>query len=104
MTYRIRPGIVLINICGQNLLAATRPVWEQCPRVRKIPRLWAACWKIMEDGKTDQDVIEAFAGLLQKKPEEIRSRFESIFQTLEKEGYLICEDIDSKKETQETIS
>ena len=90
MTYRIRPGIVRLKICDVDLLVATRAVWEQCPRVRPIPRLWSACWAIMEqEGRTDRDVVRTFMTLLRKPEEEIRATFDPIFQTLCAEGYLV---------------
>lgn len=89
MSYRIRPGIALINICGTHLLAAERAVWEECPRVRQIPRLWAACWTIMEKGKTDQDVVEAFTDLVSGSEEDIRVRLGKVFTQMYEEGYLL---------------
>ncbi len=89
MAYKIRDGIVRVRICGSDVLVATRPVWEKCPRVRTIPKMWAACWAVMENGRTDEDVVTAFAGLLRKPEDEIRQRFDKMFKTLCKEGYLI---------------
>ena len=89
MSYQTHPGIVLINICDTNLLVATRAHWEQFPVVRPIPKLWAACWKILESGKTEQDVIHAFASLLRKSENEVSARLKKIFETLAAEGLLI---------------
>ena len=89
MAYKIRPGIVRVRICGKDLLVAKRSVWEECPRVRIIPKLWAACWAVMENDRTDQDVVAAFAGLLNKSEDEVRERFDKIFRTLYDENYLI---------------
>lgn len=97
MAYKIRPGIVRVHICESDLLIATRPLWEICPRIRRIPRLWAACWAIMELDpavKTDADVISTFSTLF-SLPEknnhgkDIQKKLEHIFQTLAEEGYLI---------------
>ena len=89
MAYKIRPSIVRVRICGKDLLVAKRSVWEECPRVRIIPKLWAACWAVMENDRTDQDVVAAFAGLLNKSEDEVRERFDKIFRTLYDENYLI---------------
>jgi len=89
MSYKTNPGIVLINICDTNLLVATRAEWEHCPVIRPIPKLWAACWKIMENGKTDSDVVQAFASLLRKPESDVRTRLNKIFETLSSEGLLI---------------
>ncbi len=92
MAYKIRPGIVHVKICGADLLVASRPLWESIPRIRQIPKLWAACWAVMEidpESKTDRDVITAFSGLINQPAEVVSKRFEKIFRTLSEEGYLI---------------
>ena len=89
MAYKIRPGIEMIQVCGQNLLVASRPVWEDLPRVRPIPKIWAVCLTLMKDDKTDEEAVRTFADLFHKPQEEVRLRFEKIFQKLAEEGYLI---------------
>lgn len=89
MAYKTRPGIEMIQVCGQNMLVASRPVWENCPRVRPIPKNWAVCWTLMKDDKTDEDAVRIFADLLHKTEEEIRPRLEKIFQKLAQEGYIV---------------
>lgn len=89
MAYKKRPGIEMIQVCGQNMLVAERAVWEDLPRVRPIPKTWAVCWTIMKDDRTDEDAIRSFATLFQKTEEEVKARFGSIYQKLAEEGYLV---------------
>ena len=89
MIYKTRPGIVLLRICDVDLLAATRAVWEQCPAVRPLPRLWACCWALMEKGHTSEEIIRFFANLFQQSEEETKAKFKKCFEELYKEGYLI---------------
>ena len=91
MSYKTHPGIVRVQICGADFLVATRPLQEELPGVKKIPKLWAACWAVMEEGRTDREVVEAFAGLLQKPEEQIREKLEPVFSKLEEQGYLLRE-------------
>lgn len=91
MAYKIRPGIELIQVCGQNMLVASRAVWEDLPRVRPVPRAWAVCWALMKDGRSDEDAVRSFAELFQKPEEEVKGRFDRIFLRLAAEGYLIEE-------------
>ncbi len=91
LAYKIRPGVVLLNICDTNLLTATHDVWKDCPKVRPIPRLWAACWKLLEMGKTEEDVLQTFSTMLGKTKEELHERFDGIFAKLAEEGFLIEE-------------
>lgn len=89
MVYITRPGISLIRICDTDILVASRSEWEKCPVIRPVPRLWAACWHIMEQGKTDREVVTAFASLLKKPEEEIRAKLNKVFATLTSEGLMI---------------
>ena len=89
VSYKTNPGVTLIKICDTNLLVATRAQWEKCPLIRPIPKLWAACWRLMEDGKSDQDVIQTFVSLLHRSEREITDRFNKIFESLADEGLLI---------------
>ncbi len=89
MNYRIRPGVVLLRICDADLLAATRAIWEQCPAVRPIPRMWAASLSLMEKGRTSEDVIHAFTRLFQTSEEDVNARLGKAFETLYHEGYLV---------------
>lgn len=96
MAYKVRTGVVLLNICDENVLAARHDAWEACPKVRPIPRLWAACWRILASGKTEEDVLAAFSTLLGKSREELTERFDPIFTKLAEEGFLIKESGDEK--------
>ena len=89
MMYERRPGIVLLRICGADLLVATRQIWEKFPAVRPVPRIWAACWGMMEKGYSSEEVIDTFAQLFRKPKEEMRGRLDKVFETLYSEGYLI---------------
>lgn len=89
MAYKTRPGVVLVKICGTDLLVATRPIWDECARVRPIPMLWAGCWRMLENGKTEQDVVRLFSKFLRKPEKSLVEKFEIIFLSLYKEGFLI---------------
>ena len=89
MAYKIKPGITMIQVCGQHMLVASRSLWKEHPRVRPVPKSWAVCWALMENGKTDEEVMSDFMKLFKKTEEEITSRFGKIFQKMFEEGYLI---------------
>ena len=78
MTYRTRKGIVLLHVCGSDLLAATREIW-------------AVVWKLLEQGKTSQEIVETFQSMLNRPETEVRERFDRIFEAMSEEGYLIQE-------------
>ncbi len=89
MAYKIRPGVEMIQVCGQNILVATRAIWEDCPRVRPIPNLWGASWRLMEPDKTDRKPTEFLTRLFPKSAETFRERLSECFATLYEEGFLI---------------
>ena len=89
MAYKKRPGIEMIQVCGQNMLVAERAVWEDLPRVRPVSKTWAVCWTLMKDEQTSDDAIRSFAVLFHKTEEEVRGRFGEVFRKLFEEGYLI---------------
>ena len=89
MIYKVRPGIVCLRICDVDLLVATRAVWEQCPAVRPLPKSWAACWAVMEKGRTSEEAVAAFSRLFHKPEEEMQAKLDKAFDALYREGYLI---------------
>lgn len=54
-SFRRRPGIVLEEICGAQLLIATCEARESCPYVTRINDSAAAFWRILE-GAPDTSV------------------------------------------------
>lgn len=89
MAYKNRPGIELIQVCGQDILVATRALWSECPRIRPIPKLWAFYWRLMEQGRTDQGVVGFVADFMKRPREDILTRSQKCFDTLHEEGFLI---------------
>lgn len=89
MDYKRKPGITMIQVCGQHMLVASRSVWGEVSRIRPISRVWAVCWQLMDGDKTSKDVVRVFADLFKKPEGEICERFDKIFTSLFEEGYLI---------------
>ena len=89
MAYKNRPGIVLIRVCDTDILVAKRESWEECRRVRPVPRLWAVCWSLMEQGKTTDEVVSLFTKTLGMPEEKVLPKLDRIFESLYQEGYLL---------------
>lgn len=89
MVYKTRPGIELLNLCGTSLLAATRPLWRECPRVRPLPKLWAAFYGVMSRGKNSEEAMVFFVDFLHIPREKMESKMAPMMETLAKEGFLI---------------
>ena len=92
MIYKARQGIVLLKICGVDVLAATREAWEKCPRIRPIPRLWAGGWTLLQKEKTSEDVLRVFSDLFKERADVFTQRMEQAFEKLYEEGFLVLAD------------
>lgn len=92
MNYKMRPGVVLLNICDAHLLAATRTAWEACPRLRQVPTFWSICLALMTNEKTSEDAISSLVQMFHLPEEKLRAKLSPMFQTLESEGFLVAEE------------
>lgn len=79
----------MIKICDTHLLIAKREHWEENSTVRIIPKKYAVCWALMEQGRTSDEVIQSMADLFKKPFGEVAEKFSSVFQNLANDGYLI---------------
>lgn len=55
---KIRPGIVLISVCDEHILVATREAREFCPYVLQINNVAAYYWRLLEDRMEMEDIID----------------------------------------------
>ena len=96
MGYKARQGIVLLKICGVDVLAATRQAWGECPRIRPIPRLWAAGWMLMQKGRTSDEVLNAFSNLFKDGEGGLTQKLKRAFEKLHEEGFLISAEANAR--------
>ena len=89
MAYKPRPGISLIHIGDTFLLAATREAWEDCPKIRPVPLLWAAGWNVMKVNQDSDRTLDFFIETMHLSEALLKKKFLPMFETLSKEGYLI---------------
>ena len=88
MKYKQRPGIVLTQICGMNVLIPSRLAYPECQRVQKLPLLWAATWDLISHDKDEEDIFKLHRLLTNKTDEEIRQRLDEFFTVMCQKGYL----------------
>ena len=89
MALNTRPGVTLINVCGADILVASREIWDDCSRIMPIPKLWAIIWRFMNTGKTDREFVSVLSDMLRKPEAEIRERTDHAFTEMAKKGFLI---------------
>lgn len=89
MAYKLRPGVELIQVCGQNILVATRELWREYPRVLPIPPMWGLCWKMMAPDATDKKAIDTMMTLFRKSEDEVRERLNPCLERLHEVGFML---------------
>lgn len=89
MAYKIRPGVVLIQVCNAEILVASRAIWKECPHIMPIPKQWAIGWRFMEIGKTDREFVSTLAEMTNNSSDTVRERFSKMFETLSAQGFLL---------------
>ena len=91
MTYKTRPGIELLHICGVHMLVGTRATWDVCPHVTQLPKGAAMSWSLLAKGHSPKAVAGTLA-FFSHQP--LAKAEESLAQFIEKmveKGYLIEE-------------
>ena len=91
--YKIREGVILVNICDQNILVSTYACREKCPYVKRINDSAAFYWKLLEQGKNITDMAESAAlefGIENK--EDLYSDIEEYIELLKYNGYLLSDE------------
>ncbi len=91
MSYKVRPGIVLLEICGTPVLVAKHALWKECPHVVSIPKFWGLVWKLMADGKTDEEAKEVFVKALKMPEDKFGTRIDQMCAELSKAGFLVAD-------------
>lgn len=55
---KIRPGVVLLSVCDEHLLVATREARDAVPYVQQINGAAAYYWKLLEEKKDVKTIID----------------------------------------------
>lgn len=56
--YKTRVGVVLGNICNDHILIAAKEARDHCPYITELNDIGAYIYKHLEDGYTDEQIIE----------------------------------------------
>lgn len=90
MTYRPRPGIVMIDVCGEKILAAERRLWAECPQIRVLKGPGVMLWDALDKGEEKlKAVVTLISMFSHSSSEEVWQRVDDFLQTLYNDGYLI---------------
>lgn len=90
--YAVCRDVVLVNVCGENLLVASGEAKGKLPYVQKLNDTGAFIWRLLEKGlSTDEIVCELHNNYDITETAASRS-FNSFFLTLMKSGYVSLKD------------
>lgn len=88
--YQTRPGVVLIQICGEYLLVAAKAVQDECPYYCFLNESSAFVWKQLEKGSDFASLEAAVAEEFEiEDPARTRGLILALLEELEKNHYLL---------------
>ncbi len=97
--YRCRPGVLLVEICGEYLLVAAEEARSSCPYVRQINRSAAFLWKRLMRTATAEDLENAIFEAYKVRNADVRKDIAAFLKDMTESGYILGEDgIDNKNE------
>lgn len=87
--YKIRKGVVLEKVCGVYLLISTEEACPPCPYFREVNETIAFYWHLLEQGCTEEQLLEAAEEEYDAPSELLRSDLHMLLDSLKELGYLI---------------
>ena len=87
--YKKRSGVVLLEICGEHLLVATKEARDRCPYVTQINQSAAFYWEKFDDAYSVNEVAEHAAQSMGKETREVLLPILLFINKMEKSGYLV---------------
>lgn len=89
---KVRPGVVLLSVCGEHMLVATREARETVPYVQQINGPAAFYWKLLEEGREPKEIVRQAAEKYQMPPQKAVAAVLAFMKKLQQAGYLVIED------------
>ena len=92
MTYKLRPGVELINVCGTNLLIPSRIASEYCGSLCRLNVIETIYIQQFMKGNTLEEVSRVLSKLSRRDPGEMAQEMKKRFDLMAEKGFLIPED------------
>ncbi len=90
--YKLRPGVVLTEVCGEYLLIATKEAKAFCPFVTQINEQAAAFWRILEKANTAPKILDQAAVVMGKEKKDVLVSWLAFLSKMSKAGYILAEE------------
>lgn len=92
MKLKIRRGVCMVQVCDEFVLAASREARGLCPDVSFLNEDATYYWKLLEQGKSMEQMVEEVSEEFQVMPEEVRPGLQVFLKSLLEAGYLYEEE------------
>ena len=93
MTIRIRPGIIMTHVCGQNLLVAAYEARPYCPYVTILNETGEIIWKCLALGKSMPDIVKELQDLFDIPSDvDVEKLITDYLEQLHEKGYVLYEE------------
>ena len=92
-SYKRRPGVVLLEVCGESLLVSTGEARGQCPYVTHINAAAARFWTLLESEMSVQELTRAAAQEQGAEEKAVLLPALAFLSKMEKSGYVIAEEM-----------
>lgn len=89
---KIRPGVVLISVCDEHLLIATRDAREAVPYVQQINGAAGYYWKLLEEKADVKTIIDRAAEHYDMPKIKALIAVNNFINKLKELGYILAEE------------
>lgn len=94
---KARPGIVLISVCDEHILVATREARKKVPYVRQINSAAGYYWKLLEKGFGPDEIIRQAVIKYSIPGKQAAAMVMGFMNKLYQAGYITIEDVEDDK-------
>ncbi len=89
---KIRPGVILTEICGEHVLVAAKEAREVCPYVSMISESGAFIWRQISRGAKSSDLLPLVLEEYEiEDPEQAKTMMNGFIRQMLESGYLLKE-------------
>lgn len=89
---KILPGVVLVSVCGEHILVATREARKKVPYVQQINSAAAFYWKLLQEGVALDEIARQAACEYRMSNRQAAGAVIDCLKKMQQRGYLMIED------------
>lgn len=94
---KIKPGVVLISVCDEHILVATREARKTVPYVRQINSAGGFYWNLLEKGEQPESIIKAAQERYHISARQASGMVLGFIKKLYSAGYIIIQDVEENE-------